>query len=140
MSIQGLRKGSDAELNVTPLIDVLLVLLIIFMVLLPHHQLGERAEIPQPSPKTITPEPEDNIVLQLHDAGAGEAPTLKINAENVSWSELEARLGKIYEARADKTAFLRGDPEIDFEYVAEAVDVSHRAGANRVGLMSVNRR
>jgi biopolymer transport protein TolR len=49
-------------------------------------------------------------------------------------------LGKIYEARADKTAFLRGDPEIDFEYVAEAVDVSHRAGANRVGLMSVNRR
>jgi biopolymer transport protein TolR len=148
MSIQGLRKGSDAELNVTPLIDVLLVLLIIFMVMQPspqraktgragdpaNRELGERAEIPQPTPKTAAP-PDGNIVVQLKDSGPGSPPALKVNAEEVSWSDLELRLRKIYEARADKTAFVTGDPEVEFEYVAQAVDISHRAGADRVGLM-----
>jgi biopolymer transport protein ExbD len=123
-------------MNVTPLVDVLLVLLIIFMVILPHHPLGERAEIPLPEKTPLAPtQPDDNIVVQLLNSPEGREPTLKISREKVSWQELEPRLRRIYEVRAEKVAFVRGDPEIDFGYVAQAVDITHRAGAERVGLM-----
>ncbi len=124
-----------AEMNLTPLIDILLVLLIIFMVVIPHNSLGERAEIPQPSRPESEHKPGDMLVLQLIQSGGGR-PTLKINQEPVSWENLEQRLETIFSVRADRTAFLKGDPEVDFEYVAQALDVSRRAGAERVGLIS----
>jgi biopolymer transport protein TolR len=140
MSMQGLRrKCSDAELNVTPLIDVLLVLLIIFMVMQPNRQLGERADIPQPTPQTAVTPDHSVVVVQLKDQGAGNRPALKVNEEAVSWSDLEWRLRKIYGERADKTAFVTGDPEIEFQNFAEALDITHRAGADRVGLMRGSR-
>ena len=130
----GSRHG--AEINVTPLIDVLLVLLIIFMVIVPPHNLGQEADIPLP-PKINTPqrEPQEPIVLQLHDAGEGKQPTLRINQQDVSWDKLEACLRSIFDARSDKVAFVKGDPELDFQYVAQAIDISHHAGAERVGLL-----
>lgn len=137
MSIQNLRKGPDTEMNVTPLIDVLLVLLIIFMVMQPNRQLGERAEIPQPIPQAAIP-PDGAIVVQLQDQGIAGRPALKVNSEEVSWNDLERRLRNIFEARADKTAFVTGDPEIEFQNFAEALDITHRAGADRVGLMKRN--
>jgi biopolymer transport protein TolR len=79
------RKGRSAEMNVTPLIDVLLVLIIIFMVVMPHHSLGEQADIPQTAskdPRVL--ESERTIVVQLHDEGEGTRPTLKINQEQTS--------------------------------------------------------
>jgi biopolymer transport protein TolR len=130
----GLRKGRDAEMNVTPLIDVLLVLLIIFMVMQPNRQLGERAEIPQPTLQAAIP-PDGAIVVQLQDQGVGSRPALRVNSEDISWSDLERRLRKIYGSRADRTAFVTGDPEIEFQSFAEALDITHRAGADRVGLM-----
>lgn len=131
----GSRKGPEAEMNVTPLIDVLLVLLIIFMMVLPHHYKGEMADIPQPTIDTTTPPPERTIVVQLHDEGDSRRPTLKINNETVSWDELGPRLKKIFLPRVERIAFLKADPQIEFEYVAQAMDITHRAGAGRVGLM-----
>lgn len=134
----GARKGAAPEINVTPLIDVLLVLLIIFMVVLPQHYRGEQTDIPQPSKENPAKNPNAPIIIQLIDAGEGKRPDLKINQEQVSWDGLEARLRSVYNGRPDHVAFLKGDPEIDFEYVALAVDITHRAGADRVGLLGKN--
>jgi biopolymer transport protein ExbD len=133
----GARKGPSAEINVTPLIDVLLVLLIIFMVILPPHTLGELAQIPQPNPDDRVAAPEEPIVIWLKDAVAGQRPGLTINQKQIKWEELEASLQAIYSAREDHVAFVKGDPEIEFTFVAEAVDISHRAGAVRVGLLGL---
>lgn len=129
----GSRGKVSPEMNVTSLIDVLLVLLIIFMVL-QRPSYGERAEIPLPPDKQDTRPPE-TIVIQLKDAGGSQRPTLNINQNDVSWQDLETRLMKIYSARADKVAFVKGDPDIDFQYVAEVIDVTHRAGVMNVGLL-----
>ena|SRR5438270_3667659 len=131
----GARKGPAAEINVTPLIDVLLVLLIIFMVILPQHSLGENALIPQPNPDQVEQNPNEPVVIQLKDLGDGKRPSLAINREQVRWEELEARLAAIYSRGNERTAFVRGDPDIEFTYVAEAVDITHRAGAERIGLI-----
>jgi biopolymer transport protein ExbD len=131
----GARKGPSAEINVTPLIDVLLVLLIIFMVILPPHTLGELAQIPQPSPDNPMMNPLAPIVIELKDAGEGQRPVLTLNQEKIKWEDLESRLAGIYRARDDRTGFVKGDPEIEFAFVAEVVDITHRAGAERVGLL-----
>ena len=131
----GARSARSSEINVTPLIDVLLVLLIIFMVILPEHKMGEKTLIPQPSLETAEKPPESPIVIQLNNVGASQPPVLKINQEEVPWDGLEAKLKDVYKQREDKVAFVKGDPDVDFEYVAEAVDITHRAGADRIGLM-----
>jgi len=129
-----LREGNHlgSEMNVTPLIDVLLVLLIIFMVLV--HNRGEKVEIPQPSPISVSG-PEPVVVLQLTDAGEGRSPAVTIDRKEVGWDKLDSALREIYEKRKEKAVYLKGDPEIDFQYVAEAVDIAHHAGVDRVGLM-----
>lgn len=131
----GARSTRSSEINVTPLIDVLLVLLIIFMVILPEHKMGEKTLVPQPSPESSANSPESPIVIQLSNVNASQRPILKINQQEVSWDELEARLSAVYKQREDKVAFVKGDPDVEFEYVAEAVDITHRAGADRIGLM-----
>lgn len=129
------RSTHSCEINVTPLIDVLLVLLIIFMVVLPEHKWGEKTLIPQPAPETLTQNPLKPIVIQLEDVGESKRPLLKINQEEVSWDALESRLTAIFKVRVDRVAFVKGDPEVEFEYVAQAVDITHHAGADRIGLM-----
>ena len=131
----GARNTRSSEINVTPLIDVLLVLLIIFMVILPEHKMGERTLVPQPSQESAAKPPESPIVIQLNDAGGNKQPILKINQEEIPWDELEAKLAAVYKQREDKVAFVKGDPDVEFEYVAQAVDITHRAGADRIGLM-----
>lgn len=132
----GSRKDVASEINVTPLIDVLLVLLIIFMVVLPHRHFGEKADIPFPSIDAPLPPPITTIVIQLLDAGDGQRPKIEINHQPVAWEGSEPRLRELYQLRSDKVAFLKGDPEINFEYVVDVIDTSHRAGVDRVGLMS----
>jgi biopolymer transport protein ExbD len=120
-------------MNVTPFIDVLLVLLIIFMVM-PHHR-GEKADIPMPDRHPPQHTIVDNIVIQLHDSGYDKIPKLTINKQDVAWDALEKELREIYVNRADTVAFLKGDPEIDFQYVADTLDIARHAGVDRVGLM-----
>lgn len=127
-------RSASAEMNVTPLIDVLLVLLIINMILLPHT-FGERALIPQKSTDEPPKAPEPTIVVQLLQTGEGQRPILKINHQDVSWDGLEAKLREIYNLRMEKVIFVKGDPEVDFQYVADVVDVSHHAGISQIGLL-----
>lgn len=128
----GSRKDVASEMNVTPLIDVLLVLFIIFMVM-PHHR-GEVAEIPMPDKTAHVRSPDEVIVIQLHSNGVA-IPKLSINHEAVAWEALDKRLREIYINRTDKAAFVKGDPEIDFQYVADVLDIARHAGVVRVGLM-----
>ncbi|HEY5030107.1 MAG TPA: biopolymer transporter ExbD [Candidatus Angelobacter sp.] len=129
------RSTRSCEINVTPLIDVLLVLLIIFMVILPEHKWGEKTLVPQPSAESLEKNPLTPIVIQLKDAGESKRPVLMLNQEEVSWDGLETRLTAAFKLRVDRVAFVSGDPDVDFEYVAEAVDITHHAGADRIGLM-----
>lgn len=132
----GKRGGVSSEINVTPMIDVLLVLLIIFMVVFPYQSTGERTEIPQPKADTTIAQPDKPIVIQIKQNGnAIERPVLKINEEEASWTNLGSRLQEIFSRRVDKVAFLKGDPEVDFQYVADAIDIAHHAGVARLGLI-----
>jgi biopolymer transport protein ExbD len=130
----GVRGGASAEMNVTPLIDVLLVLLIIFLLIQPPHQWQERVELPQKADTPDVVPPDRTIVIQIKES-QGDRPNLKINEESVPWEKLEPRLQAIFRPRAEKVAFLKGDPEIDFQFVADVIDITHHAGVDRVGLM-----
>jgi biopolymer transport protein ExbD len=129
------------EINVTPLIDVLLTLIIVFMVVVSmDKEQGESTQIPQPDPqqKQNVSQPR-TIVLQVVSTKDDQPPTVKINQEEVRWEDLETRLAKIYLTRAEKVIFVRGDADVDFQYVADVIDAAHHAGVQRVGLLSMDR-
>lgn len=127
---------STAEMNVTPLIDVLLVLLITFMVITPLMPHGLKALVPQPATDAQPPQREDAIVLQV--LAGGDGTMLKLNAEPVSWDNVQARLRDVFLTRVDKVLFVKGDMNVNFEDVARAIDLARSAGVDRVGLASVN--
>ncbi|HEY6271078.1 MAG TPA: biopolymer transporter ExbD [Terriglobales bacterium] len=108
------------------------------MVVLPQHHRGEFAEIPLPSHQPKPTEPEHPIVLQLLVSSDGTLPTLKINSQAVAWEDLEGRLKEIFQPRFERVAFLKGDPEVDFQYVADALDIARQAGVDRIGLMDAD--
>jgi biopolymer transport protein TolR len=135
----GGRGPFQGQMNITPLIDVLLVLIIVFMVVVSMTQdKGLQTQIPQPATdKNINPPPPGGtIVVQVVWTGKDKTPQLRINQSDVSWTELKPRLLDIFKQRSDKVAFVKGDDDIDFDYVAQVIDVAHTAGVDRVGLMT----
>jgi biopolymer transport protein ExbD len=130
---------SRPEINVAPLIDVLLVLIITFMVIVAQEpkDKGLDAQIPQPQPgNDKTPEVQRTIVIEVVSGPQGELPTLMINQQDQRWDELGARLRDIFKTRAERIAFVRGDSDVEFQYVADAIDIARDAGAQRVGLLT----
>src|SRR5437588_12037879 len=127
--------GLKPEINVTPMIDVLLVLIIIFMLIQPHES-GLPSEVPQQSAKMERTPPPETIVLEIaYDQQ--HRPVIHINSTLVPREELEARLRDIYKERAEKIIFLKGDARLDFLDVAQVIDIARAADAGiRVGLMT----
>jgi biopolymer transport protein TolR len=130
----GKSKGALAEMNVVPLIDILLVLLIIFMVINPNKPKGLDALVPQPAPPNTQPQQDIQnklVVVQVLNNGS-----VKINQEDSNWDTLEARLTEIFKIRAERVAFIKGDDNVKFEQIARAIDIMHSANIDHVGLMT----
>lgn len=120
-----------AELNVTPLIDVLLVLLIIFMVMNPAHSTGLPDDVPQEHPARAPDQPiPATIVVHVFANGS-----LEINGQAQDQPGLRARLDAIYRTRAEKVLFISGDDETEFALVARVVDIARSIDITHVALI-----
>ncbi len=126
----GGKKSLLAEMNVVPLIDILLVLLIIFMVITPTAPAGLAAEAPQSDQRAAPTQPEDAVVVWITENGQ-----LRINQEETDWGHLGPRLEEIFKSRAQKVAFVWSGPQIQFQEVARVIDIMRSAGVDRVGLL-----
>ncbi len=136
MAFSGGEPGRP-EINVTPMIDVLLVLIIVFMVVVSmDKKQGETAEIPQPATDSSVPPPERTIVIQVEQESPNDPPLVKINDESVAWRQLQSRLQQIFVGRMEKVAFVKGDKDLSFQEVAEVLDIAHAAGIDHVGLIT----
>jgi len=137
-------------MNVTPLIDVLLVLIIVFMVVVANQRpTGLQAQIPQPpNPNDHSiPPPQATIVIQIHRAEAGaersqaeqapaEHPQVTVNKGVVEWDHLRERLRDIFAIRVERIAYVEADDDIDFQDVADVIAIARIAGVDRVGLLT----
>jgi biopolymer transport protein TolR len=120
--------GRTAQINVTPLIDVLLVLLIIFMVIIPQKSTGLAALAPQPGSKSDSGHAA--IVVSV-----AEDRSLTINTQPVSWNDLDGRLRQVFAMRPNGVLFVAGAPRADFEDVARVLDTARGVGIGHVALM-----
>ena len=132
----GSAGGSMADINVTPMIDILLVLLIIFMVIVPQIPDGLNAAVPQPPKNPQKQEQNDRTIVVQVLYRPGAQPAYKINQDDVSFQELLPRLTSIYANRAERVMFVKGDDNVDFQYVANVIDLGKEANVDHVGLLT----
>jgi biopolymer transport protein ExbD len=130
ISAGGGRGGLENEINVTPMIDVLLVLLIIFMAALPSMRKAIDIQLPDPNPQSLPANQQSNqIVLEVLPGGV-----YSINTEKVDKGRLGPRLKEIYDPRPEKIIFVKGDPAVKYQDVIEAMDIARGAGVKVVGI------
>jgi biopolymer transport protein ExbD len=125
-------RGLSSEINVTPLIDVLLVLLIIFMVIVPVMPRGEVAAVPSPSGQNAS---EKAVVLEVL-GGKDGAVTYKLNQVAITKVDLSARLVDIFRSRSNKVLFVMGDDQVAFNRITDVIDLGHNAGVQDVGILT----
>jgi biopolymer transport protein TolR len=128
MSVGGAKRGAFTEMNVVPLIDILLVLLVIFMVI-PNSR-GMQVQVPRSSDPQPRPNPEVVVVQVLANG------TLKLNRQAVSGAGLRERLQETFRFRAERVAFVRGENPVEFQAVAQVIDDMRAAGISSVGLLT----
>ena len=133
MKVGGEEGGAVADINMIPLIDVLLVLLIIFMVITPLTPKGLEALIPQPPPPGTPPStgPDRTVVIIVN-----KDRSMQLNTEPVSEDTLAIRLLDVFKTRAERVCFVKGDPDLEFQHVAKAIDIAKGAQLDKVGLIT----
>jgi biopolymer transport protein TolR len=133
MTVGESKGGTMAEMNVVPLIDILLVLLIIFMVITPLTPKGLDTLVPQPNPNQQQNQDlnDKTVVVQVAQNGK-----LKINNEDATWDGLGPRIEQIFKDRAEKVAFVKGENDVLFMDVARAIDIMRGSGIDKVGLIT----
>ncbi|HNY40753.1 MAG TPA: biopolymer transporter ExbD [Bryobacteraceae bacterium] len=133
MKVGGQEGGLVGDINMVPMIDVLLVLLIIFMVITPLTPKGLEALIPQPPPPGTPPNqgPDRTVVIIVN-----KDRSMQLNQDPVSEDALGSRLLDVFKTRAERVCFVKGDPDLEFQYVAKAIDIAKGAQLDKVGLMT----
>jgi biopolymer transport protein ExbD len=133
MNVGGGAGGPRADINMTPMIDILLVLIIIFMVITPLTPKGLEALVPQPPPpnQKQTEADQRTVVVSVN-----ADRSMLINQEPTDEGRLGPRLEEIFKTRAERVMFVKGDPTLEFQYVAKVIDIAKGAGIDKVGLMT----
>ena len=128
----GSGKGSMSDINITPYIDILLVLLIIFMVITPVRQMDLNVKVPQ----TAEPEQQAAIDPNVIVVSIGESAQIAINQEQVSIANLGRELEKIYSARSNKNMFVSASPRLPYGDIVRIIDIAKGAGVGEIGLIT----
>ena len=131
------RKKSEpkADINVTPFIDILLELIVIFMTITPLTPKGLGADVPQPPPPG-SPPPDPNAENRTIIVSIDSAGTIKINQQVVDKASLGSELQNIFRTRNERVMFVNGHPDLLYNEVVDVIDIGKGSGVDKIGLMT----